>query len=1138
MRYTQVLVRLNPDGSPLMGCCLAIAALFVLGLFLPGPAVCSAILDEPTAPFRIGGNPVHSQGASVRGTPDAAFDGTNYLTVWADARNGSDDVYGARVSPSGVVLDPEGIAISIGPSRKQSPSVAFDGTNYLVVWADERNGSWDIYATRVTPRGNVMNPGGIAVSTAQGTQLYPSIASNGSQYLVVWHDERTGYVDVRGARLSGSGTVFDKTGFVIASGIAPEEPPGPGGIAGPDGPWGPKVESDGTGFFVVWQSGWDELWDVFASRVTSSGTVVDDPPIAVTTTEQPDWYPDVTFGGQDYLVVWHTVEGSFDVFGARVSTSGTVLDPDPIFISERRNWQRFPTAAYDGTNFLVAWANWTHSAQDVYVARVDPSGTVLDPTGAVAISAHVNVQWRPSIAFDGTNYLILCQDSRSTSGANIHGALINRSGEVITPRDIEVSPKGYGPWGSEVAFGGTDFMFVWSDIEGGMGNVFGARVSGEEVLLDDDAIPVSEFPGRQVGPAIAFDGVNYMVVWQDGRSGSWDIYGARMNRSGYVFDLEGLPITSFTGNEMFPAIAFDGSNYMVVWQDRRAASSDIYGMRLTPSGASLDPAGILLSAGDSAQRHPAIAFDGTNYLVVWEDYRSGSGDIYGLRVTRDGSVLDPGGFLISAESEDEWDPAVSCDGGNSLVVWQTWNDGAGDIRGARVSPSGVVADPQGITVSAGSGRQWKPDAVFNGTYHIVTWGDARNGRRNVDLYAARVSTLGGVIDPDGIGISTDSDSQVLPAAASDDTGRLLIAHSWLRPPSIFGYWRIWCVGWDPPEELPLQLTLGIHQNPELTSELDVYLVPSKAVQDTSVYIAVNGVSVKVTATDTKGSIYRGGYRLTTSGPHLITSRARDLAGVLTEANRSFGAGLITASDGGHVAGPGGLVSLWCPRGSFTRDVYVLIDSTLNGDSFLDGPWEPVGMPSSPNSELDRSLSHEAVSILLSPPSLVLENPAILAVDLFGIEDMSRGRPAAGSELWPSLWREGPHGWEHAESEYNEDTRTLTAYTRNLGRFKVVWSPIDKRGGTDEILLRNVPNPFRSVVDVKYYVPRGGPVNVSVYDVGGRLVKTLFEGSRGPGWWTESWDGRDTGGGRLPSGIYFTDVRSGGTNVSRKCVLVR
>jgi hypothetical protein len=68
--------------------------------------------------------------------PSIAFDGTNYLVVWLDDR--SDwyyDIWGARVDQDGNVLDPVAIAISSLPIYNvdlRGPSVAFDGTNYLV----------------------------------------------------------------------------------------------------------------------------------------------------------------------------------------------------------------------------------------------------------------------------------------------------------------------------------------------------------------------------------------------------------------------------------------------------------------------------------------------------------------------------------------------------------------------------------------------------------------------------------------------------------------------------------------------------------------------------------------------------------------------------------------------------------------------------------------------------------------------------------------------------------------------------------------------------------------------------------------------------------------------------------------------
>jgi hypothetical protein len=309
----------------------------------------------------------------------------------------------------------------------------------------------------------------------------------------------------------------------------------------------------------------------------------------------------------------------------------------------------------------------------------------------------------------------------------------------------------------------------------------------------------------------------------------------------------------------------------------------------------------------------------------------------------------------------------------------------------------------------------------------------------------------------------------------------------------------------PPDLTPLRLTVSVHQNPELTSELDIYLVPSEATQDTSVWLAVNGVEMELAPSDFEKDIYCCDYRLSGPGTVTINARARDLDGHLADTTRAFGAGLIERERGGVSFGPHGRLALSCPPRTVREDTYVLVFSDDTGNSAEGEPAE--------------------VDFVLSPPGLLLDRPARLTVEL----DTGEG--------WPRLWRNGPSGWEALECSFSEATGTLSALVKSLGDYRVTWEPSDteKRVG---LLLRTAPNPFRTIVDVNYHLPVAGRIRLDVYDVAGRRVKTLVDGDRGPGWHSESWDGRDERDKALPSGVYFLIMEDGREKVGKKCMLIR
>ena len=141
-------------------------------------------------------------------------------------------------------------------------------------------------------------------------------------------------------------------------------------------------------------------------------------------------------------------------------------------------------------------------------------------------------------------------------------------------------------------------------------------------------------------PAVAFDGVNYLVTWVylygDFHGYYTDIQGARVTPARTVLDPDGFYISGAPGNQYSPSVVFGGSTYLVVW-----AVPGIRGARVTGEGSVLDPDGIVVSA--LSAQSPVDAFDGTNYLAVWDNQV----DVLGTRVTQAGGVLDGNGFQIT-----------------------------------------------------------------------------------------------------------------------------------------------------------------------------------------------------------------------------------------------------------------------------------------------------------------------------------------------------------------------------------------------------------------------------------------------------------------------------------------------------------
>ncbi len=87
-------------------------------------------------------------------------------------------------------------------------------------------------------------------------------------------------------------------------------------------------------------------------------------------------------------------------------------------------------------------------------------------------------------------------------------------------------------------------------------------------------------------------------------------------------------------------------------------------------------------------------------------------------------------------------------------------------------------------------------------------------------------------------------------------------------------------------------------------------------------------------------------------------------------------------------------------------------------------------------------------------------------------------------------------------------------------------------------LSNHPNPFNPSTVIEYLLPSPGHVSIAIYDVNGRLVRSLVDRDMEAGAHSIDWDGLNDRKSALPSGIYFCRLRLGKAEVTSKLVLLR
>jgi hypothetical protein len=110
------------------------------------------------------------------------------------------------------------------------------------------------------------------------------------------------------------------------------------------------------------------------------------------------------------------------------------------------------------------------------------------------------------------------------------------------------------------------------------------------------------------------------VVWTDDTPGNEEIYFKKSVDGGIAWTTD-KRLTTNTGDSHAPAIAVGGSNIYVVWEDETPGNTEIYFKKSTDGGSTWIQKRLTNDA-PLGSIHPAIAADGSNVYIVWQNFIS------------------------------------------------------------------------------------------------------------------------------------------------------------------------------------------------------------------------------------------------------------------------------------------------------------------------------------------------------------------------------------------------------------------------------------------------------------------------------------------------------------------------------------
>jgi large repetitive protein len=329
------------------------------------------------------------------------------------------------------------------------------------------------------------------------------------------------------------------------------------------------------------------------------------------------------------------------------------------------------------------------------------------------------------LVWNGSNYAANWHErpQAGTPPWNIFFGFVSGGGQALGSKQLISTGNGIGYISGLAAWTGEEYGIVYTE------NTVGApyyqdlfsRVDATGTPVAQSEIPIHPDSEIQNNPAVAWNPLDgeFGVTWTEGTS-SPTLYFARI-RTGAV--VSAAAIRACTGASLSDSgshmLVWTGTQYALTWSEGDTVYMGEVSRTGQLSAASVTPLGL----GVVAPMESNVAFDGTQYGVVWADYRTNTYQVHFARANAGGGYVAGSDALVGSPNMYSAQPDIVWNGTDFVAVWTEHAATAPPsvIRLARFTSTGAIVSSGAETLTCSGDTDWLPMISWNGMQHAVSY---------------------------------------------------------------------------------------------------------------------------------------------------------------------------------------------------------------------------------------------------------------------------------------------------------------------------------------------------------------------------------------------------------------------------------